>query len=324
MKTLPFSTIELLVLGAVVLLLASVYLFWKQYVVTGNIKVRERMSQLSATPVEVKTLSLARQKVVSPLDKLLLSLPGAHRLDHFLEQAGVNHGPAGVLWRIVLGGISGFALGVFLSASFGALALPATTCAGLLFPIFRLRKQRRHRLDRLVKQLPEAMDFFARSLRAGNPFIGALKASPKELPQPIAREMEITFEEMNYGLEFEEVMQNLAERIEAEEVRFFVTAVLVQKTTGGNLAEIMNRISALLRERSKTKGEVMVHAAEMKASALVLFALPFVIAGVLQLLNPEYFLVLLENATGRTIIVVQMVLMVIGYVVMNRMVNFRI
>jgi tight adherence protein B len=328
MNTIPLNIILLLAVGAVVLCAASIYLFWKQYLVASNVKIRERMGTLEAAGADVKVndakLSLSRQHISSPLDKLLLALPGGHRLDSFLAQAGVSYGPAGALLRVIGGGIVGFGIGLLLSAKLGALAVPVSVLGGMLYSIMRFRRLRRKRLDRLVKQLPEAMDFFARSMRAGNPFIGALKSAPKEIAQPIARELEITFEEMNYGLDFEEVMQNLAKRVDAEEVRFFVTAVLVQKTTGGNLAEIMNRISTLMRERIKTRGEVMVQAAEMKASGRVLFALPFFIAGVLQLLNPEYFLVLLENSSGRIIVMVQLVLMIIGYMVMNRMVNFRI
>ncbi|MEY4640656.1 MAG: hypothetical protein RLZZ227_650 [Pseudomonadota bacterium] len=328
MDALPFNALLLIAAGAAAICIASIYLYWKQYLVSGNVKIRERRTTLEGAGTALAgkrpVLSLSRQQVASPLDKILLALPFGPQLDRYLEQAGAHHGPAGAVLRMFAGGGLGFGLGLMLAVKFGPLALTAAVFVGSFYPLLRLRSLRKQRLARLVKQLPEAMDFFARSLRAGNPFIGALKAAPKEMSQPIARELEITFEEMNYGLDFEEVMQNLARRVDAEEVRFFVTAVLVQKTTGGNLAEIMNRIAALLRERIKTRGEVMIQAAEMKASAHVLFALPFFIAGVLQLLSPGYFKVLLDSPSGQTIVMIQIALMVVGYFVMNRMVNFRI
>lgn len=328
MNELPTNVLLLIAAGAGVVCIGSIYLFWRQYLVASSVKLRERIGSVEAAGAPLQgggfRPSLSRQKIASPVDKLLLSLPYGARLDRFLEQAGVRYGPGGALVRIVAGAVAGFGTGLLLATKFGTLAIPVAVVGGALFPAWRLRKRRRERLARLVRQLPEAMDFFARSLRAGNPFIGALKAAPKEMSQPIARELEITFEEMNYGLEFEEVMQNLASRVDAEEVRFFVTAILVQKTTGGNLAEIMNRIATLLRERIKTRGEVMIQAAEMKASARVLFGLPFFIAGVLQLVSPGYFRILLDSPSGQTIVLIQLLLMLIGYFVMTKMVNFRI
>lgn len=322
------SLILLLVFCAGALLIYAIYSFWNQYFsVAEKDKVKQRIDQMSRAGSEAsgeKRLSLARQKVISPLDRILLEIPGYHRFDHFLEQSGAKYAPGGALIRTLIAGAVGMFLANFVLGGLGVLALPVGFIVGILFPLVRLRRQRSRRLALLVRQLPDAMDFFARSLRAGNPFVGALKSAPQEMAQPIAREFEITFEEMNYGLDFEEVMQNLASRVDAEEVRFFVTAVLVQKTTGGNLAEIMNRIAALLRERIKTRGEVQVLAAEMKTSSHVLIGLPFFIAGVLQLLSPDYFRILFENPTGRVIIVIQLTMMLVGYLIMRRMVNFRI
>jgi tight adherence protein B len=315
-----------LVFCAVVLFVFGAYSFWNQAFGSGKDMSAVRIDQLEKEGhvAESKKLSLARQVSISRLDQVFLGVPGYHHVDRMIEQAGLQYGPGGLFLRITLFGLAGAMLGMLLSRGIGMFPLVIGFLAGAALPVLRIRRRRKLRLKRLVSQLPDAMDFFARSLRAGNPFVGALRSAPEEMAQPIARELEITFEEMNYGLDFEEVMQNLASRIDAEEVRFFVTAVLVQKKTGGNLAEIMNRIASLLRERIKTRGEVMVQAAEMKASANVLIALPIVVAGALQILNPGYFLVMLDHPTGLVLVYVQLGMMLVGYLIMRRMVNFRI
>lgn len=315
-----------LVFVAVVLFVFGAYSFWNQAFGAGKDMSAVRIDQLAKDGhlAESKKLSLARQVSISRLDQVFLGVPGYHHVDRTLEQAGIRYGPGGLFLRMTIFGLGGAAIGMLVSRGIGILPLIIGFLAGAALPVLHVRRKRTQRLKRLVSQLPDAMDFFARSLRAGNPFVGALRSAPEEMSQPIARELEITFEEMNYGLDFEEVMQNLASRIDAEEVRFFVTAVLVQKKTGGNLAEIMNRIASLLRERIKTRGEVMVQAAEMKASANVLIALPIVVAGVLQILNPEYFLVMLDHPTGLLLVYVQLGMMLVGYLIMRRMVNFRI
>ncbi len=326
MSDQEFGVIIALVFFTVVLFVVGAYSFWNQAFGAGKDTSTSRIDQLAKeshlTPGT--KLSLTRQVSISRLDQMFLGLPGYSNIDRKLEQAGIVYGPGGLVLRSAFFGLVGAAIGVFVTTGISALPLALGFLLGGMLPVLRIGRKRKQRLQRLVMQLPDAMDFFARSLRAGNPFVGALRSAPEEMPQPIARELEITFEEMNYGLDFEEVMQNLASRIDAEEVRFFVTAVLVQKKTGGNLAEIMNRIATLLRERIKTRGEVMVQAAEMKASANVLIALPIVVAGAMQLLNPEYFLVMLEHPTGRTLIYVQLGMMLVGYLIMRRMVNFRI
>lgn len=324
MELTPAQLIPAVVFLAVVLFVWSLYLLLPGGDSGGGGQVKRRVGSLAAAGERDRRapLSLARSNKVAGLDGVLLALPQFRSFDRYLVQAGVAYGPSAALARLLASGLA--PAGGLHVAGFGAGSVLLAFLAGTGVWVFRLARKRRQRRNRLVRQLPDAMDFFARALRAGNPFISALKAAPEEMPQPIAREFEIAFEEMNYGLDFQEVMENLARRTDAEEVRFFVTAVLVQKTTGGNLAEIMNRIATLLRERIKTRGEVEIQAAEMKASAHVLIALPFFVAGILHLMNPEYFMVLFENQIGRYIVYAQLGLMFVGYLIIRRMVNFRI
>ncbi|MBL4820398.1 MAG: type II secretion system F family protein, partial [Gammaproteobacteria bacterium] len=277
-----------------------------------------------ADAAKSKLISLAREDVNSPLDRILLGVPRLNTLDRFLEQAGVSYGPATAVTLSLVFGFLGALLTSLVFRNFALFSLVLGFAAAAALFWFRLSKKRKKRRDKLVRQIPDALDFFARSLRAGNPFAGAIKSASEELQDPLAGELAITFDELNYGLEFEESMKNLAARVDSEELRLFVTAVLVQKSTGGNLAELMNRISKLLRERITMRGEVRIQAAEMRASAQILIALPIFIAGLLQLVNPEYLPILFENSLGRTIIMIQVGLMAFGYFIINRMVDFRI
>ena len=320
--------IPLIVFGASVLFISGIYMLWAESRESGAEKVKHRIRRLSAASVKEaeagKPLSLAKQEVGSPLDRALLELPRLNKLDRFLEQAGVTYGPAMALALSLMIGFIGAIISMLLFRSFSLLPLLLGYMGGLAVLWGILAKKRAKRRDTLIKQIPDTLDFFARSLRAGNPFAGAMKSASEEMQQPLAGELEITFDELNYGLDFEECMQNLATRIDAEEIRLFVTAILVQKSTGGNLAELMNRIASLLRERTATRGEIQIQAAEMKTSARVLIALPFLVAGMLQVVNPSYIPILFETSTGRTVVMVQIALMAVGYFIINRMVNFRI
>jgi tight adherence protein B len=172
--------------------------------------------------------------------------------------------------------------------------------------------------------LPDALDFIARSLRAGNPFSATVKMVSEEIADPVGREFAITFDEINYGLEVEDALYNFGERIHSEEVQYFITAVIIQKVTGGNLADVLNRIAEVMRSRVKTYREVDIQASEMRLSANVLIGLPFFVAGAVAISNPSYFEPLFDNELGQIIILAQIGLMLIGYYVIRRMIHFRV
>jgi tight adherence protein B len=325
---LVISYIPYVVFGACVLFVVAIYLMWSDSRESGTEKVKRRIRRLSAASDEEKQaaqyISMAKEEVDSPLDRALLEVPRLHNLDRFLEQAGVSYGPAVSIAMSIVVGLTCSIVGILIFRSISPIPIALGFAAGLVIYWGYLSRKRENRTQLLIKQLPDALDYFARSLRAGNPFASAIKSAADEMQDPLAGELEITFDELNYGLEFDEALHNLGARISAEEIRLFVTAVLVQKSTGGNLAELLNRLAKLLRERAVTRGEIRIQASEMKSSARILVVLPFIVAGVLQLSNPDYLPVLLDSPGGQTLILIQLGLMAIGYFVMNRMVSFRI
>jgi len=318
------AMILMLVFGACVLLVISASLLWRD-LNTGGQSIKQRLSATSSTPAPITEIAeLTRTREESPLSQALLGAMRVERLSRYLQSSGVKLGPAAFLTLVIVASLGGAGLIWLFSSEPGPLTFLAGLSGGAALPWWVMARKNKARRELMIKQLPDALDFFARSMRAGHPFASALKSASQEVLAPLSTEFEKTFDELNYGLDFDEVMQNLASRVNAEEMRFFVTAVLVQKSTGGNLAELMNRIAALLRERVRTRGEVMIQAAEMRGSARILIALPIAVAGLLQIFNPEYLPVLLENSTGRSLIMGQIFLMVCGYLVIQRMINFRI
>jgi len=322
------ASVLILAALAVITALAGFYLLYSELREESHgSQVQQRLRRLSATAHREDPRdqpSLARDDELGAADRLLLNLPRLKDMDRFLEQAGVGYGPSTALGLTALSSAAGAVLVSLVFRNFAIPVLLLGVMSGASVPWLLLRRRRNRRNQRMVEQLPDMMDFFARSLRAGNPFVSALKTAADELQDPIAREMGITFDEMNYGLEFEEAMRNMAERVRAEEMRLFITSVLIQKSSGGNLAELMNRLSALLRERERTRGEIEVLATDVRSSAKFLVALPIVVALILQVMNPSYLPVLLENETGRLLVMIQVGLMVTGYLIMRRMINFRV
>ncbi len=328
MNSLVQNSIPFIVFLACVLVIYGVYLLWVASQNSSSEQIKSRIRRLSAAAVEEseakKFISLSRQEGLSGLDSLLLRMPRLHNLDRFLEQAGVRYGPATYFAFCLVTGVVGAVAVSYFFRSVALILLAVGFLLGALVPWLLLTRKRIKRHERLVRQIPDTLDFFARSLRAGTPFSGAIKIASEEMPQPIAGELAVTFDELNYGLSFDEALHNLAARVNAEEIRLFVTAVLVQKNTGGNLAELLNRLSKLLRDRITAFGEIRIQAAEMRTTARVLVFLPFIVAGMLQLVNPEYFPLMLENPTGQNLVIAQLVLMAIGYYITNRMVSFRV
>lgn len=321
--------VSFLVFIAVVILVEGVYLLWRGVHEEGVIKINRRLKMLSAggahgQEVLKELLRTKRFSDVPWLNRMLMKVPRLHALDRSLEQAAIKISVGRfLLLQVALGAILS-ALLIYSGKLHYLICVIIGMPLGFLIPSLYVLKKRDMRRKDFARQLPEALDFIARSMRAGNPFSASLKAVAKEMPDPIGTEFGITFDEMNYGLELEDALHNLGNRTGSEEMHFFITAVLIQRTTGGNLADVLNKIAAVMRARARTVREIMILSAEMRLSARVLIALPFVVAGALTLLNPSYLTVLFKNPIGQIIIGIQLLLMLFGYLVIRRMVNFRI
>lgn len=321
--------ISFLVFVAVVVLFEGGYLLWRGLHEEGAIKINKRLKMLSAGGAHGKEVlqSLLREKRFSDVafvDRLLIRIPRLHALDRVLEQAAISVNVGRFLLIQVLLSATFLGLLAWLTNLHWVVVLLIGIPAGFAIPSFYVVRKRDVRRRRFAGQLPEALDFIARSMRAGNPFSASLKAAAKELPDPIGTEFGITFDEMNFGLELEDALHNLGNRTGSDEMHFFITAVLIQRTTGGNLADVLNKIATVMRARANTYREISILSSEMRISARVLIGLPFFVAGAVSLTNPTYLLVLFEHPLGQIIIGIQLLLMLLGYLIMRKMINFRI
>jgi tight adherence protein B len=326
----PYSiyVLSFLVFISAVAVVEAIYLIWRSLKVSEAVKINRRIKAMSAGGAhgqDVLQLLRSHQLTTIPwLERILSAFPRFHALDRMIQQSGVNISLVKFI-GVQLGGAAVVLLilwGVF-NVQFG-MALLIGLVVGVSIPYLYVVKKRIARHEKFTNQMPDALDYLARSMRAGNPFVSSLRSASSELPEPTGTEFGITFDEMNYGLELEDALYNLERRSGSEEMRFFVTAVLIQRTTGGNLADVLNRIAAVMRLRAITYRDIRILAAEMKLSANVLIALPFFVAAALSVLNPSYLPVLFEHQIGLIIIGLQLAFMLLGYVVIQRMINFRI
>jgi tight adherence protein B len=270
-------------------------------------------------------VSIVKKRLLSQtpaLDRLLLQLPRVHQLDRLVLQSGVRINVASFLGLTLLGGVGGLVLSLLLSLPMFATVF--ITLAAAALPTFYVYSAKLRRLRTIETQLPDALDLMGRAMRAGHAFASALKMVGDEMPDPIASEFRLTFDEINYGIPLQDALSNLATRVPSTDLRYFVIAVLIQRETGGNLAELLDNISILIRARLKLMGTIRVLSAEGRLSAWILTILPFVLAGVINLINPAFMALLWKDPTGLKMVGAALVLMIVGIFWMWRTIRIRV
>lgn len=310
---------------AVVLLLEGLYAYWNDSKSPAVRRVEQRLRAISAGGHEAGESRLLKQRVLShspALQKLLLEIPRAHQLDRLLLQSGSRHTLMHLLTLCLLCGLAAILAGLLLRWPWPVTTLAAAGLAA--FPVMRLAWRRTRRLHLIEAQLPAAMDLISRALRAGHAFPSALAMVGAEAQEPIAGEFRITSDEIGFGISIDNAMNNLATRVVSADMRYFVMAVLIQRETGGNLAELLGKLAELVRERFKLFAKVRVLAAEGRLSAWILSLLPFCVAGAIQLLNPNYLEVLFTDPAGIRLVIGALVLMAIGIFAMWRIIEIRV
>jgi len=274
------------------------------------------------TPEQAELLKKKLSSGMPWVDSLLAKLPRVDSLEKTLVQANSNM-PLGVfiILSVVVAGIG--CLLAAINNSNVVVMLLVTVGTGFL-PYAYMRKQRAQRFKDFQRQLPDALDLVSRSLRAGHAFSVGMKMVGDEFPDPIGPEFNRAVEEISFGIEVAEALKNLSTRIECVDLRFFVTTLIVQRETGGNLAEILESISRLIRQRFELLGKVSALSAEGRLSGIVLIFLPFGIGGLLWFLNPSYMNLLVTEELGKNMLTISGVLMVLGAIIMKKMVAIKV
>ena len=191
-------------------------------------------------------------------------------------------------------------------------------------PFLYLNFLKQKRLQRLRKQLPEALDLISRALKAGHAFTGGMRLAADEFDDPVGPEFAEVLDEINFGVSVSVALKNLAQRMDCSEIKYFVIGVILQRETGGNLAELMEILAGLIRERFIFDGKVRTLSAEGKLSAVILVCLPFFIIAYLKITQPDYMNLLFTDPIGKIMAVVAAIMMIIGIFVMTRIVKIEV
>jgi len=289
---------------------------------------REVLRRLRGYPTqeyEREIIDIMRKSMLSEvpwLNRMLLSMRWTDKLSRMIEQSGTES-TLGVfiLLSIVLAS-GGFVIGLWV-ASNALLSLIIAFFLGV-FPFLYVYLKKKRRMEKFQRQLPDALDLIARALKAGHAFTGGLKMVGDELGEPVGTEFEKTLHEINFGSGVPEALKGLTQRVDCPDLRFFIISVIIQRETGGNLAEILAKIAYLIRERFKLQNRVQVLSAEGKLSAIILISIPFVIALALSVLNPVYIKTLFVDPIGKALVAFALLMMAIGIVVMKRMIEIKV
>lgn len=309
---------------ALFLLIEGAYFLWNDTRSPEIQRVQRRLNLMTTEERTVNTSSLSKHRVLSErlaVQQLLEQVPQIHLLDRLLLQAASKQNVAQLLVQSLVLAVF---MGLLSALAWGAYVAWAAVVLGLLLPVMRLRWMRQRRLNKISAQLPDALDLICRSLRAGHAFSTCLAMVGHEAPEPIASEFKTTFDEITFGMSTKNALLNLAQRVPVGDIRYLVLAVVIQLETGGNLTELLNLLSALIRERFKLFAKVRVLAAEGKLSAYIMLALPFLVAGALQVVNPKYISVLFDTEEGRRVVSISLFMMVVGTVWMWRTVKIKV
>ena len=256
------------------------------------------------------------------LDRLLArTAPGA-RLGRLIDQSGVRTTTSGVtIMSIGLAAIVGVVTSWLVPQP---LVAPLAALAAGGAPLGWLLHRRSSRLKRFEEQFPEALDLLARAIRSGQAFQTAMGMVADELPDPVGPEFKKTFDQQNFGLPLRDALNEMSVRITLLDVRFFVTAVLIQRETGGNLSEILDNLAHVVRERFKIQRQVRVHTAHGRFTGYVLMALPAALAIALSFINPEHMQLLFHEKMGQTMLIGAIVMQAIGYVWIRKVIKIEV
>jgi tight adherence protein B len=314
-------------LVGIVFLATTSGIFWLYMTVAGRSQaalrrtVDHRLLEISGGGVIASRGSLLREHSTGPVPAVDRAVKGLH-IDLWLEQSGVKLSLSGLmLVSLGLGALGAFA-GAQFSHRASGVVLGALIAASL--PFFVVRRKRTVRLNRFEEHFPEALDLISRAIRAGHAFGAGLKMVADELTEPVGPEFRKTFEEQNFGLPLTESLNNLALRVPLLDVRFFATAVLIQRETGGNLSEILDNLAAVVRERFKIRRQIRVHTAHGRFTGYVLVALPAFLGVALSMINPDHMDMLFKDRVGHTMIVAAIVMQIIGWIWITRVVKIEV
>ena len=253
-------------------------------------------------------------------DRMLGKLNVSVRLQRLLMQADSKMKVGDLVMRMII-----FALvGGLLCLVFHQFILRVVLIFGMgAIPLVQVVLQRKNRMDAFAREFPDALDMMTSAIKAGHALNQAIQLVGNEAPEPVSIEFKRTFEQYNLGINLKDALHKLTERVESLDLKLFVTALLLQRETGGNLAEILEKLSYTIRERFKLIGKMRTYTAQGRMSAWLLGTLPIVFVTIISLLNPDYLEPLLNEKLGHTMIFLAVIFQIIGFSIIRKIVQMK-
>ena len=315
-------TLALVFLGTIGLLVGT-WTFMNRSSLTASDAALSRLREVEQAQDAAR--NILRDESVSTLpvlDRLLGGRDVTARLSQRLQSAGVEMTPGSLVLGMGISALLMMVIGRWLTGSIIGAAIG--TGIGLFLPIFWLGRKENNRLFTFQEQLPEAIDMLVSAMKAGYSFQAAMKFIGEEVPAPLGPEFARFYEEQRLGMEVRSALISLQDRVNSLDLRMFVTAILIQRETGGNLSEVLGKIASLMRERSSLKGEIRTLTAESKLSARILGALPFVVFGAVSVLNPGFMKPMMATTYGPWVFFAATLSVGFGYWIMMQIADIEI
>jgi len=290
-------------------------------------RLQKRLSEalLHSAHTEDVDVVLARNELMSEipaLNRMMINAQAALQLKRMLDQADLHITPSRLLMFSFMAGMLGALAASVLTVFIPIMIIAGLGCASI--PFIHVWWKRRQRFHAFLENLPDALDLISRALSAGHAFPEALHMVSMEMPEPIATEFRKAYEEQNLGLSIKLALENLTQRIPLLDLKMCVTAILIQRETGGNLAEILEKVAYTIRERFRIMGDLKTLTTSSRMSAWLLCALPIAVALLVTAWNPEYMSVLWTDPRGHYLIAAAMFMQVTGMLIVRKILNIKI
>jgi len=293
-----------------------------QETIQRRMQAVEKAERRGSADVGVQLLRDELMSSVPALNRAMMKWSWSNRFKDYVTQAGLKTRPGKILLTCAVLALLGYVVMGYLYDRF-PVPLVAALILGVA-PLGYVAMKRRKRLRKFEELFPEALDLLNRAIRAGHAFTTGLGMIATEAPEPVAGEFRATFEEQNFGLPLRDALQNLTERVPLIDVRFFVTALLIQKETGGNLAEILDNLAHVIRDRFRIYRDVRAKSAHGRLTAGILIALPPLMVLGFQIVNPEYMPVLVNDRIGPYLLAGAAVWQLIGSLLLWKIVSIEV
>jgi tight adherence protein B len=292
-----------------------------------RVRLQKRLSEalLHSAHTEDIEIVLARNELMSEIpwvNRTLVNLQAALQLKRMLDQADLHITPSRLLMFSFMAGMLGALAASVLTVFIPIMILAGLVCAAV--PFVHVWWKRKKRFDAFLEELPDALDLMSRALSAGHAFPEALHMVSIEMPEPLATEFRKAYEEQNLGLSVKLALENLTQRIPILDLKLCVTAVLIQRETGGNLAEILEKVAYTIRERFRIMGDLKTLTTSSRMSAWLLCGLPIFVAVAVTVMNPEYMSVLWKDPRGHYLIAVAMFMQITGMLIVRKILKIKI